>query len=355
VIVTVTPNPSLDRTVQVPALTRGAVLRATATFLDPGGKGVNVARALAANGYAAVAVLPCGGPEGRQLAELLDAAGIATSQVPVCDPIRENVTVAEPDGTVTKLNAPGPTLAEADIEALLAAAAAAAGDDAAGDDARTSDAGRLSSRTSDAGRLSSRTSDAGRLWSRTSDAGRLWVAGCGSLPPGVPEDFYARLVARVRGAGGAVAVDTSGPALRAALASGPDLVKPNAEELAEVAGRRLATLGDVVEAARSLRAEGCGAVLASLGADGAVLVDATGAAHAETPPQRVASAVGAGDALLAGALALGGAGPAALAEGVAWGAAAARLPGTRMPGPADLARDQVQVQPPDPSRVLEGA
>lgn len=318
-IVTVTPNPSLDRTVEIPALNRGAVLRATATYLDPGGKGINVVRALRANGHKGLAVLPCGGPEGRQLAELLAAAGIATSTVAVNDPVRENITVAEPDGTVTKLNAPGPTLQARDVEALLAAAVTAA------------------------------------------RGGDGWVAGCGSLPPGAPEDFYARLMARVRaeaegGPRAAVAVDTSGPALRTALAAGPDLVKPNVEELADAVGRPLRTLGEVVEAAQSLRGAGCGGVLASLGADGAVLVDATGVAHAETPPQRVASAVGAGDALLAGALAVGGTGVRALVEGVAWGAAAARLPGTRMPGPSDLDRDRVQVHPrPDPSRVLKGA
>ena len=109
-IVTLTPNPSLDRTIEIPELHRGEVHRATGGRVDPGGKGVNVSRALAANDVATVTVLPSGGPEGAQLAALLAPFGVQTVQVPISGTVRSNITVAEPDGTTTKLNEAGPEL-----------------------------------------------------------------------------------------------------------------------------------------------------------------------------------------------------------------------------------------------------
>jgi 1-phosphofructokinase len=308
-IVTVTPNPSLDRTLEVQALDRGEVVRAYADRSDPGGKGVNVSRALVANGHPSRAVLPIGGAEGALLASLLEGLGIEVAPVPIADAIRSNVTVVEPDGTVTKLNAPGPRLSEPEVEALLERAVAAS--DGAG-----------------------------------------WVVASGSLAPGTPDDLYARLADAVRPVGARVAVDSSGFALERVLATGPDVLKPNEEELSEVTGVVPETFGDVVLAADELRAKGVGAVLVSLGASGAVLVDGGPAFHAESRVIVPRSTVGAGDALLAGFLAAGGAGPEALAEGVAWGAAACVLPGTAVPGPGDLQRDLVQTHPVEPERPL---
>lgn len=308
-IVTLTPNPSLDHTLELAALEVGAVNRATVSRVDPGGKGVNVARALTANGHTASAVLPLGGHEGDHLASLLREAGIGVQVVPIAGAVRENVSLVEPDGTVTKVNAPGPRLAAAEVASLEKATVAAA-------------------------------------------AGAAWVAASGSLPPGAPDDLYARLAARVRATGARFAVDTSGPPFAAALAGGPDLVKPNVEELAEVTGRPLATLADVVAGASELRRRGAGTVLVSLGADGAVLVSAEGAWHASTPPLPAVSNVGAGDAALAGFLVAGGAGRDALACAVAFGAAAVRLPGSVMPGPQDVADSDVRVTEVDPSTRL---
>jgi 1-phosphofructokinase len=123
------------------------------------------------------------------------------------------------------------------------------------------------------------------------------------------------------------------------------LIKPNREELAEVVGRPVHTLGDALAGAAELHASGVGVVLTSLGADGAILVDASGAYHGEAAVEVPRGAVGAGDALLAGFIAGGGAGPQALAEALAWGAAAASLPGSRMPTPADLRRSAVVIHP----------
>lgn len=310
-IVTVTPNPSLDQTLEVDALRPGEIHRANAAHLDPGGKGVNVARALVANGHASRAVLPLGGFEGEQLASLLRHMGIEVAPVPIADPIRTNLTLVEPNGTVTKVNAPGPTLSAFEVEALLERTVAAVD-------------------------------------------GARWVVASGSLSPGMGDDFYARVVDAVRAAGARTAVDTSGPALLGAVPVGPDLLKPNEDELVEATGVALETLGDVVDAANKLRSDGVRAVLVSLGPNGAVLVDDTGAIHAESEAVVPRSTVGAGDALLAGFLASGAEGLSALAEGVAWASAACVLPGTAMPAPGDIRRDLVRADAVEPGRRLQG-
>ncbi|MBG0816647.1 1-phosphofructokinase [Planomonospora sp. ID82291] len=309
-IVTLTLNPSLDRTIDVGTLTRGAVIRATDTHLDPGGKGVNVSRALLANDVRSCAVVPYGGDEGRRLVSLLSAEGIDMVTVPVAGPTRSNVTLAEPDGTVTKINEPGTALSSAELDALAEAVLGAA--DSAD-----------------------------------------WVVASGSLPPEVPVDIYARLCRRFTRAGILVAVDTSGPALLPALAAGPALVKPNREELAEATGRAITTLGDAIEAASVLRARGAETVLASLGADGAVLLQGDQIWYGEGPVAEPRSTVGAGDAMLAGFLAAGARGEAALVEALAWATAAVGLPGSRMPGPADIRRDHVRTFTADPALPLQ--
>jgi 1-phosphofructokinase len=121
------------------------------------------------------------------------------------------------------------------------------------------------------------------------------------------------------------------------------LIKPNREELAAAVGASLTSIGDVVAAAEQLRARGAGAVLASLGSDGAVLVDGSGAVRCTADPVEPRSTVGAGDALLAGFLAAGAEGEEAVAEAVAWGRAAVGLPGSRMPGPGDISADSIRI------------
>jgi 1-phosphofructokinase len=151
------------------------------------------------------------------------------------------------------------------------------------------------------------------------------------------------------------AVDTSGQALTAALRGLPALVKPNRDELAESVGFRIDTLGDAVRAAEAMRSAGAVSVLASLGADGAVVVDRDGVRYGESPVDHGRSAVGAGDAMLAGYLAAGVAGGDLLVEALSWGAAAVRFPGSRMPGPSDVERGAVVVHATaDPSRPLSG-
>ncbi|WP_432082888.1 1-phosphofructokinase [Streptomyces sp. WAC 04229] len=299
-ILTVTPNPSLDRTYEVPSLDRGEVVRATGERVDPGGKGVNVSRAVTAAGQRTVAVLPLGGAPGALVADLLDAQGIEVAPVPIAGATRSNIALAEADGVLTKINAPGPELSAAERELLLETV-------------------------------------------RSQSPGADWIACCGSLPRGLAPSWYAELVARAHAAGARIALDTSGPALLQALRERPDVVKPNAEELAEAVGRPLATVGDAVKAAGELRELGARSVLASLGADGQLLVAEEGTWFGTARVDAVRSNVGAGDSSLAGFLIAQGAGPGALASAVAHGAAAVRLPGSVMPTPNDLDPSAVTV------------
>jgi len=301
-IITVTLNPSLDRTIELDRLAQGCVQRVTAARLDPGGKGVNVARALLANGVPTRAVVPVAGVEGDQLVGLLGHEGLDVAVVPVLGHTRSNITIVEADGTVTKLNEPGASLCAHDLETLAREVLAAAALDS-------------------------------------------WVVLCGSLPPGVRAEAYATLTRRFVEAGLRVAVDTSGPAFRAAVAVGPELVKPNAEELAEAVGRPLRSRSAVVAAARELQVLGAQKVLVSLGAAGAILVDED-VVIGESPVDEPRCAVGAGDAFLAGFLAgqcAGASSREAFGKALAWGAAAVRLPGTRMPAPADIDQSVVHI------------
>ena len=236
-IVTLTPNPSIDRAIVIDALRRGEVHRATCSRVDPGGKGVNVSRALAAQGGAHRRRAARGGPEGHLLEELLDAAGVARRSVPVAGALRMNVSVLEPDGTTTKLNEPGPGSARPRSRPCSPPPSSAAG-------------------------------------------GADWVVGCGSLPPGAPTDAVRRAGhpgARARRPGRRRLLRRP---MTAAVAARPNLIKPNHEELAELVGHPLPTLGDVRAAARDLVADGIEVVAVSLGGDGALLVTADELVHA---------------------------------------------------------------------------
>ncbi|MFB6810355.1 1-phosphofructokinase [Streptomyces sp. NPDC056387] len=298
-IVTITPNPSLDRTYELGTLVPGEVNRASHDRLDPGGKGVNVSRALTAAGHRTSAVLPLGGLSGQLLADLLRHQGIDVAAVAISGDTRINVSIAEDGGSLTKINAVGPELSAAESAALLAL---------------VRDAQKTGQGTG-------------------SDV--QWLACCGSLPRGLAPEWYAEVVAQVHSGGARIALDTSGPALLAALSARPDVVKPNREELAEAVGRPVRTVGDAVDAARELRERGAQQVLASLGADGMLLV-AEESWYGTAPVAAVRSDVGAGDASLAGFLGAGGTGPEALVAALAHGAAAVQLPGSVMPTPAHL-------------------
>jgi 1-phosphofructokinase len=313
VIVTVTPNPSLDRTLEVERVELGEVLRAQTRLVEPGGKGINVALTLHAHGHETVTVMPCGGAEGEQLGKLLRDEGLETITVPIAGIVRANVAIVEGNGTVTKVNEPGPELTDREIDQLIAAV--------------------------------------------VDVAGAEWVVAGGSLPPGAPSELFAELTERAHEAGSRVAIDASGAALAAAIESRPDVVKVNRLALAEVTGLPVTTIGEAVTAGEQLRERGAGVVLASLSEDGAVLVDEYGALHAFMAVRKSRSSVGAGNATLAGYLiAADGDRATAIRTAVAFGAAATALPGSQAPTPADVRAERVVVNdPPEARRVLRSA
>ncbi|MFQ4147936.1 hexose kinase [Arthrobacter sp. LAPM80] len=310
-ILTLTPNPSLDRTIELLApLERGAVQRATAASQHPGGKGVNIVRALSASAIDALALLP--GDADDAVVRALGAENIPHLTLPIGAPLRSNVAITEPDGTTTKVNEPGPVLTPAQLAELL------------------------------------------ELTVEKSD-GAAWLVLAGSLPPGAPADYYARVIDAVRAAHGTraplIAVDSSGAPLLESLRAAPDLLKPNGEELAELTG---ISDGPCLEADPALAASastslvhnGVGAVLATLGSKGAVLVTAHGSWYGHGPAIEAKSTVGAGDSALSGYLlaTLRGNSPqACLQQAVAHGAAAASLPGTMVPSLEQTTPDAVIV------------
>lgn len=313
-IVTLTLNPSLDRTVDVESFERGGVIRTSEPVLEPGGKGVNVTRALSANGVASLAILAVAGPEGAELGRLLERDGILCRFVPVSGRTRSNLTVCEQDGTVTKLNEPGSPLSDEDVAAIATAV-------------------------------------------RTSVRDGDWLVVSGSTPPRFTADQVTALLAEATATGAQLVVDTSGEALAMALEARPRIVKPNREELSELVGRDLGSVAAVQSAAEEVRARGAEYVLVSLGAEGAVLVGPDGMLVGESKVDRTRSTVGAGDSFLAGFLSRftveQGDVEAALLEALTWGAAATRLPGSAVPTPSDLDPSIVQlVWQPDLDRPL---
>lgn len=289
-VITVTLNPSLDRTLHFPSVAWGAVNRASSSALDLSGKGVNVSIALRQLGHDSVVMGLAAGTFGRVLVEGLEALGYRCAFVETEGETRSNVTVIEDStGRSMKLNESGPPASPAALAALEE-----------------------------------------RLATLLSPGDIVVLAG--SLPPGAPVDTYARMIDVAHGCGARVALDSSGPALAAGCRAAPDLVKPNEHEAAELLGRSLS--GDLCETLRALRALGPQRVLLSLGAAGAAYSDGTGCWRAIPPPITEVNNVGAGDAALAGALAAWaeGAPPEGIVRmAVATGTATTCLDGTAFP------------------------
>ncbi|MFJ9952901.1 1-phosphofructokinase family hexose kinase [Kitasatospora sp. NPDC091207] len=282
-IVTVTPNPALDLTYDLPALRPHTSHRVAAVHEQAGGKGVNVARVLHGLGRRSTAVLPLGGPTGAAVRADLDRSGLAHLAVPLAArSTRRTVALVDPvDATL--LNEPGPELRAEHWSALRAA-----------------------------------------VRSLLPTARALVLSG--SLPRGAAPGAYADLVRLAHAAGVPVLLDADGPALTEALAARPTVVKPNAVEL-----RRATGIADPLDAARELVGAGARTVVASLGPDGLLAVTPDGSWRARLPPAVTVrgNPTGAGDAAvaaLAAALADRAPWPRALADAVALSAAAVRAP-----------------------------
>ena len=281
-ILCVTPNPALDRTLEIRELRMGESLRAAAVRVAAGGKGLNVARSLTTLGASPVCMGPVGGASGRRLAELAAAEGLESSWT-WCE-IETRTCVILVDTTAeqaTVVNEPGPALSPEDW-------------------ARVSE----------------------DVLARAPHAGEICVSG--SLPPGVAPADLARLGRALVASGRRPWMDTSGPALTAVLETRGARVKINREEARQALGIPLADAAACAAAARRLLDAGLATVVMTLGDQGAVLADDGGCWHVDAPAVRSASAVASGDAFLAGLVSawIGGLAPAdALRRAVAAGTA----------------------------------
>lgn len=281
-ILTVTLNAALDVTYGVDSLRPRTSHRVDTTYERAGGKGINVARVLAALGHEAAVTGLAGGPTGGLMRDELRTAGLPDELVTVAGDSRRTLTVvSRDDGDATVFNQCGPRVSPGEWETFTDHFASLV-------------------------------------------RGATVVALCGSLPPGLAPDAYAHLIRTAARAGAASVLDTSGPALLDALVAGPDVVKPNAAELAAVTGR-----ADVPAAAAQLRALGARAVVASSGPGSVHAVTPNGAWRAAPPEQLAGNPTGAGDACvaaLAAGLATGAPWPDVLREAVALSAAAVPCP-----------------------------
>ncbi|MFC8358835.1 1-phosphofructokinase family hexose kinase [Streptomyces griseorubiginosus] len=264
-ILTVTLNTALDITYRVRSLRPHTSHRVTEVVERPGGKGLNVARVLAALGHEVTVTGFTGGATGRTVQDALTAVpGLADALVPVTGATRRTIAVVdERSGDTTQLNEPGPTVTAAEWSAFQEAY----------EDLVPSVSA---------------------------------VALCGSLPPGVPVGAYTALIRTAKAAGVPVLLDTSGEALRRGVAARPDIVKPNADELAELTGSH-----DPLRATQDTRRRGARAVVASLGRSGLLAATPEGRWRATPPAPVHGNPTGAGDAVVAGLL-------SALVENLPW-------------------------------------
>ena len=297
-LLTITMNPSIDISTSVGLVQPFRKLRCGASRRDPGGGGINVARVVNRLGSDVTALYPAGGFYGQLLRELLDAESIRSLTIPIDEETREDFTVEETtSGNEYRFVSTGPELKESEWRACLEEIAA---------------------------------------FREPVDM----IVASGSLPPGVPEDFYARIAKIARTRATPITLDTSGPPLRAALDHGVDFLKPSLREMRELTGEPLADPTSCISACRRLVTSGrAGGVALTLGSQGAILVTTQGAWRAWPLPIKAVSTVGAGDSFLAAmvcALTAGRPHAEAFAHGVAGGSAALLSPGTQLCHPDDM-------------------
>ena len=298
-VVTMTVNPSVDKSVSVDQVVPERKLRCDRPVLEPGGGGINVARVLRELGVAASAHWTRGGPTGARLETLLDEVGVEHHPLAIEDETRENLIVIErATGQQFRFGTPGPVLTARELHALEARVASL-------------------------------------------DPATPFLVLSGSLPEGVPDDTYARLT-RAAPPGCRVVLDTSGAALQRGLDAPVFLVKPNIRELGQLAGRPIEDDDQVRDVAhRLIRTGSVAVVVTSLGAGGAMATTADEHWYVRAPTVKIRSAVGAGDSTVGGIVAaLAGGRPLqeAIRYGVAAGAAAVKTDGTQLCRRADVER-----------------
>ncbi|HEX4960538.1 MAG TPA: 1-phosphofructokinase [Thermoanaerobaculia bacterium] len=257
-VVTVTLNPAIDQTLTVPGFAAGRVNRVAASRCDAGGKGVNVASVLAGLGVETIATGFLGADNAAFFATFFERKGIADRFVRIAGATRTGIKIVN-DSTreTTDVNFPGLTPMREDAAELFARISALAAPD-------------------------------------------RWFVLSGSVPAGIEDGVYARMIDAIHARGGKVVLDTSGRPLATALASRPEVMKPNVDELSELASQELATPAAVRGAAATLLAHGVELVVVSMGGEGAVFVNREQSLLARPPKVAVRSTVGAGDAMVAG-------------------------------------------------------
>lgn len=290
-IVTVTFSPSIDKSFATPELVPDKKLRCTALHLDPGGGGINVARAIKILGGVATAVFPSGGYTGKQFNQLLKEEGVPSVIIDCKNETRENIVVVDQSKNLQyRFGMPGSELLEEEWKEILHVIDAMNAID--------------------------------------------YMVCSGSLPPGVPEDIYTRLAAIAKQKKAKCIIDTSGRPLKLAIESGLYLIKPNLGELSAFAGREFLSVDDAKEIALGIVSTGhCEAVVVSMGAEGAMLVTKDIQEIYSSPKVERKSTVGAGDSMVAGivySLSLNKGLQEALRYGIACGTAATMNPGTEL-------------------------
>lgn len=258
-VLTVTLNPALDLTVQLPSLRLGEVNRSDSLQVHAAGKGINVAQVLADLGHQLTVTGFLGEGNPQAFEQLFAARGFADEFVRVPGDTRSNIKLAEAGGQVTDINGPGLMVSEEHCAELLA---------------------RLE---------------------RLAPVHDLVVVA-GSLPRGIASQWFVQLLNTLKALGVRVALDTSGNALREGLSASPWLIKPNEEELGEARGIALSKSSELTAEAQRLQAQGIEHVVVSQGANGVSWFSPNLALHAIPPKVQVVSTVGAGDSLLAGML-----------------------------------------------------
>jgi len=291
-ILTLTLNPAVDLSTSVARVLPQAKLRCKTVRRDPGGGGVNVARVLKRFGIDASAIYPTGSSTGELLARGMLHENIKSIAIPIAGETREDFTVTETDtGNQFRFVMPGPALVQTEWTACLDA------------------------------------------MERATPTPEIVVAS-GSLPPGVPPDFYARAARTAKRLGAKIVLDTSEIALREALKEGVWLIKPNLNELNELTHCELRDEAARIQAARELIKRAAAEIVAlSMAEEGALLITRDRVLRARAPAIKPVSTVGAGDSFLGGMvwrLALGHDLSDALTHGVAAGTAALLSPGTEL-------------------------
>jgi 1-phosphofructokinase family hexose kinase len=286
-IVTLTMNPAIDRTIAVDRLAFDDRAYILSSKDSPGGRGINAARVIHSFGGAALAVIPAGGDRGARFEHYMVDCGFPITCVPIRNDIRLNLTIVDRHGLTIKLNEIGPRLDRGEISSVEG----------------------------------------------TVDAqleGADWLMLCGSLPPGVPSDFYAQLIARARRRNVKTLLDTDGEALAQGIEAGPTIVTPNQQEAERLLNTVLLTRTQSIAAARRIESLGAESVVLSLASRGAIGLAKDLMWEAIPPRVDAISPIGAGDAMAAAVLWSLQAGEEfreALKWGVAAGTASAKLPG----------------------------